>query len=59
VILGNGGPRHQEVAKLVLAAGADPNLADKDAVRPLTHALRRGQREVARLIEQAGGRERR
>ncbi len=58
VILGNGGPRHQEVAKLVLAAGADPNLADKDGVPPLPHALRRGQREVARLIEQAGGRER-
>jgi ankyrin repeat protein len=58
MILGNGGPRHQEVAKLVLAAGADPNLADKDGVRPLTHALRRGQREVARLIGQAGGRER-
>jgi ankyrin repeat protein len=58
VILGNGGPRHQEVTKLVLAAGADPNLADKDGVRALTHALRRGQREVARLIEQAGGRER-
>jgi ankyrin repeat protein len=58
VILGNGGPRHQEVAKLVLAAGADPNLGDKDAVRPLTHALRRGQREVAHLIGQAGGRER-
>ena len=37
VILGDGGPRHQEVARLVLAAGADPNLADKDgrhAARP-------------------------
>ena len=34
VILGDGGPRHQEVARLVLAAGADPNLADKDGARP-------------------------
>ena len=56
VILGDGGPRHQEVARLVLAAGADPNLADKDGVTPLAHARRRGQREVARLIEAAGGR---
>lgn len=56
VILGDGGPRHQEVAKLVLAAGADPSLADKDGVTPLAHARQKGQRAVAALIEQAGGR---
>jgi ankyrin repeat protein len=38
VILGDGGPRHVEATKLVLAAGADPNLADKDDVSPLAHA---------------------
>jgi hypothetical protein len=56
VILGDGGPRHVEVAKLVLAAGADPNLADRDGVSPLTHARRKGQDEIATLIEAAGGR---
>jgi ankyrin repeat protein len=56
VILGDGGPRHVEVAKLVLAAGADPNLADKDGVSPLMHARQKGQDEVAKLIEEAGGR---
>jgi ankyrin repeat protein len=56
VILGDGGPRHQEVAKLVLEAGADPSLADKDGVSPLAHARQRGQRAVAALIEKAGGR---
>lgn len=56
VILGDGGPRHQEVARLVLAAGADPNLADKDGITPLRHARQRGQNAVAALIEQAGGR---
>jgi len=56
VILGDGGPRHQEVARLVLAAGADPNLADRDGVSPLAHARARGQQEVARLIAEAGGR---
>lgn len=56
VILGDGGPRHREVAKLVLDAGADPNLADKDGVSPLQHARKRGQSEVARLIAAAGGR---
>lgn len=56
VILGDGGPRHVEVAKLVLGAGADPNIADRDGVRPVQHARQRGQRDVAALIEAAGGR---
>ncbi len=55
VILGDGGPRHVEVTKLVLAAGAKPNIADRDGVSPLQHARRRNQREVAALIEAAGG----
>jgi ankyrin repeat protein len=56
VILGDGGPRHVEVTKLVLAAGANPNIADRDGVSPLQHARRRSQHEVAALIEAAGGR---
>ena len=56
VILGDGGPRHVEVARLVLAAGANPNIADKDGVSPLTHANRKRQREIAQLIAGAGGR---
>ena len=55
-ILGDGGPRYVEVARLVLSAGANPNIADKDGVSPLTHAKRKGQREVARMIEAFGGR---
>ncbi|MCV9938032.1 ankyrin repeat domain-containing protein [Boseaceae bacterium BT-24-1] len=56
VILGDGGPRHRELARLVLDAGADPNLADRDGVTPLQHARKRGQSEVAKLITAAGGR---
>jgi uncharacterized protein len=56
VILGQGGPPHVEITRAVLAAGANPSLADKDGVTPLTHARRKGQLEVARLIEAAGGR---
>lgn len=56
VILGDGGPRHQQVAKMVLAAGANPGLADKDGVTPLAHARKRGQSAVAELIARAGGR---
>jgi ankyrin repeat protein len=56
VVLGDGGPRHVEVTKLVLDAGANPNIADMDGVTALTHAKRKGQQAVARLIEAAGGR---
>lgn len=55
VILGDGGPAHVEIARAVLAAGANPNIADKERVSPLTHARRRGQAAVAKVIEAAGG----
>ena len=53
---GRWGPSHVEVAKLVLATGANTNIADKDGVSPLIHAKRKGQGQVAALIEAAGGR---
>jgi hypothetical protein len=56
VILGDGGPRHVEIAKMALAAGADPNRADRKGVTPLVHARARRQTDVARVIEAAGGR---
>jgi ankyrin repeat protein len=56
VILGNGGPAHVEITRLVLGADANPNIADKDGVTPLAHARRRNQHEVAALIANVGGR---
>ena len=56
VILGDGGPAHVEITRLVLAADADPNIADKDGVMPLAHARRGGQTEIATLIAKSGGR---
>ena len=56
VILGDGGPRHQEVARMVLDAGANPNLADKDGVTPLAHARAKGQKAIAEMIAAKGGR---
>lgn len=56
VILGDGGPAHQEIVRLLLARGAAPNLADREGVTPLQHARRRGQAQVERLLRDAGGR---
>ncbi len=55
-ILGDGGPRHQEAARLVLAAGADPDLADGNGITALAHARTAGHDALARVIEEFGGR---
>lgn len=56
VILGSGGQRHQEATRLVLAAGADPNIADRDGTTPLAHARAKGQKDIAEMISASGGR---
>ena len=43
VILGDGGARHTEIVRLLLAHGADPALRDAQGVAALEHAERRGQ----------------
>ena len=58
VILGDGGPAHQEIVRMLLAGGADPSIADNDGVTPLAHARERGYRAMAALLEQARGRAR-
>lgn len=58
VILGDGGPEHEEIVRLLLAAGARPGLADGEGVTALRHAERRGFTRIAALLraarEQAG-----
>ena len=56
IILGDGGPRHTEVVRLLVKAGADVNLADGNGVTPLTHARERGFEEIAAILESAGAR---
>jgi ankyrin repeat protein len=54
IVLGDGDTAHQDVVDLLIENGADVDRADKDGVRPLTHARNRGQTEIARALEEAG-----
>jgi ankyrin repeat protein len=56
VILGDGGPVHTEIVRLLVEAGANTNLADRDGVTPLRHARQRGFTEMVRVLEARGGR---
>ena len=56
IILGDGGPRHTKVVRLLAGAGASVNLADGEGVTPLEHARRRGHEEIARILQAAGAR---
>jgi ankyrin repeat protein len=51
VILGDGGKRHVETVRALLAAGANRNLADTQGITPLRHARARGYVALVALLE--------
>ncbi|WP_028660084.1 ankyrin repeat domain-containing protein [Nocardioides insulae] len=50
VILGDGGRRHQEVVKILLAAGADRTITDGDGITALQHAENRGYDRIVAVL---------
>ncbi len=54
VILGEGTRRWQQVVEILLDAGADPTLPDRNGVTALEHARRSGYDEIARMLARAG-----
>lgn len=54
IVLGDGGARHTEIVRLLIAAGADPDLADRRGVRPLALARDRGHGVIAAMLARAG-----
>ena len=54
IVLSDGGPRHQQIVQILVNAGADVNIADKEGVTPLQHARQKGYQEIAKILEMAG-----
>ena len=50
VVYGDGSGRYQEIVRILLAAGADPAIADAEGRTALEHATSRQQQEVARIL---------
>ncbi len=56
IVLGDGGANHQRCLRDLLAAGANPNLADRSGVTPLKLAEGRGYKAMVEMIRAKGGR---
>ena len=56
IVLGNGGARHQESLRALLAAGASHQLADRQGNTPLQLAKTRGYAEMVQMLKKAGAR---
>ncbi|HEY3558906.1 MAG TPA: ankyrin repeat domain-containing protein [Kribbella sp.] len=56
IILGKGTEPWQDIVQVLVDAGADPDLADRDGVTPLQHAESSGYDEIAKILRTAGAR---
>jgi uncharacterized protein len=53
IVLGDGGPRHQQTLQALIDAGADLNLRDRQGNTPLQLARARGHTRMVAMLEQA------
>lgn len=51
VVLGDGGSDHIKTVQILVEAGADKSIADRDGVTPLQHAMSRGYVEIINILE--------
>ncbi|MHA4847851.1 ankyrin repeat domain-containing protein [Flavitalea antarctica] len=50
IVLSDGGKGQQEIVRLLLAHGADKNIADKNGITPLEHARKKGFKELVDIL---------
>lgn len=51
VVLGDGGRAHIETVRLLVEAGANKSIADRDGRTPLEHAKARGYEEIVAILK--------
>jgi ankyrin repeat protein len=51
VVLGDGGSDHIKTIQILVEAGAEKSIADRDGVTPLQHAMSRGYAEIVDILE--------
>ena len=56
IVLGDGGARHTATLDALVDAGANVNIADRQGMSPLHLAEGRGYRDMADILQRAGGR---
>lgn len=51
VVLGDGGPDHIKTVQILVDAGADKSIGDRDGITPLQHAISRGYAEMVEILK--------
>ena len=54
IILSDGGPAHVQIVQLLVNAGCNVNIADKDGITPLKHARDKDFTQIVAILEKAG-----
>ena len=55
IILSQPGEKQIEIVKILVDAGSNVNIADKDGITPLQHAKNRSMKEIIEILENASG----
>lgn len=54
IVLGNGGKTHTTIVQLLVDAGCDVNIPDRDGITPMQHARKMGFQNIVNILEKAG-----
>jgi hypothetical protein len=54
IVLGDGGKTHTHIIQLLVNAGCNVNIPDKNGISPLQHAKKSGYKDIVVILEKAG-----